>query len=663
MKKYIHLLIIGLFVFNAGAQNNRKLLRSESFWGLHFDKHSSVNDTHIGASLTEEMVDSMLRIARPDYIQVDSKGHPGVSSYPTNVGQRAAGYDKDPLLLIRKVTQKHNVALYVHHSGVMDINYVQLHPEQARFTSEGVSDGQNTSLWGNYATSLLIPQLKELASAYQLDGVWIDGESWAVQPDYQPLALSEFKKETTINSVPKSPAEPGYKELLEFNRKKFVSYIKQYTDEVHREFPHFQICSNWAYSALMPEPIPVTMKLDFLSGDYDPDDALNTANWNSRCLAAQGKPFDLMAWSFVRSSVPKTALQLCQEAASVISMGGGCQVYFRQNEDLSFQPASFHIMKEMADFMLPRREFCKDIVPVPQIGLFYSTAGWKNEVNDVYRPLCVEGIRGTMNALLDGQHAVEVLMTHHLAERMHEYPVIVLPEWNSIEEDMIIRLKDYVKKGGNLLIIGANTTRWFDDILGVKQLGDTKQVSQSLGYNGCFVDVQSQYREVACLSQTKEVARLYKTNDFRYPAGITATVSDYGKGKVAGVYSDIGSLYPGTTSPVFRDFLSDMVNDLYPEPLVRVSGSHRVNVVPVKKDKRFFIQLVNTSGDHGNPKVKGIDEIPVLYNLELSVRTKTKPKSVLVWPEGDRLDCYYEKGQTRFVIPEIKIHSIIEIIE
>lgn len=663
MKKYIHLLIIGLFVFNAGAQNNRKLLRSESFWGLHFDKHSSVNDTHIGASLTEEMVDSMLRIARPDYIQVDSKGHPGVSSYPTNVGQRAAGYDKDPLLLIRKVTQKHNVALYVHHSGVMDINYVQLHPEQARFTSEGVSDGQNTSLWGNYATSLLIPQLKELASAYQLDGVWIDGESWAVQPDYQPLALSEFKKETTINSVPKSPAEPGYKELLEFNRKKFVSYIKQYTDEVHREFPHFQICSNWAYSALMPEPIPVTMKLDFLSGDYDPDDALNTANWNSRCLAAQGKPFDLMAWSFVRSSVPKTALQLCQEAASVISMGGGCQVYFRQNEDLSFQPASFHIMKEMADFMLPRREFCKDIVPVPQIGLFYSTAGWKNEVNDVYRPLCVEGIRGTMNALLDGQHAVEVLMTHHLAERMHEYPVIVLPEWNSIEEDMIVRLKDYVKKGGNLLIIGANTTRWFDDILGVKQLDDTKPISQSLGYNGCFVDVQSQYREVACLSQTKGVARLYKTNDFRYPAGITATVSDYGKGKVAGVYSDIGSLYLGTTSPVFRDFLSDMVNDLYPEPLVRVSGSHRVNVVPVKKDKRFFIQLVNTSGDHANPKVKGIDEIPVLYNLELSVRTKTKPKSVLVWPEGDKLDCYYEKGQTRFVIPEIKIHSIIEIIE
>ena len=119
---------------------------------------------------------------------------------------------------------------------------------------------------------------------------------------------------------------------------------------------------------------------------------MNTANWNARCLAGQGLPYDLSAWRFVRHSVPKTALQLCQEAAAVISLGGGCQMYFRQNEDMSFQPASFDIMREVADFVLPRSDYCKGIKPIPHISLFYSTAGWKQKVNDIYRPFGVNGI-------------------------------------------------------------------------------------------------------------------------------------------------------------------------------------------------------------------------------------------------------------------------------
>src|SRR5690606_11636272 len=169
---------------------------------------------------------------------------------------------------------------------------------------------------------LLIPQMKELALDYKADGVWIDGESWGIYPDYQPEAMMEFRRQTGIRTIPVDAKHPGYKELLEFTRLRFKDYIKHYTDEVHKAAPGFQICSNWAFSAMMPEPIPEDLKLDFLSGDYDPDNALHTANWNTRCLAGQGQPFDLMAWSFVRPNTPKTAVQLCQEAASVISLGG-----------------------------------------------------------------------------------------------------------------------------------------------------------------------------------------------------------------------------------------------------------------------------------------------------------------------------------------------------
>lgn len=31
------------------------------------------------------MIDSLLAVVKPDFIQVDSKGHPGVTSFPTKV--------------------------------------------------------------------------------------------------------------------------------------------------------------------------------------------------------------------------------------------------------------------------------------------------------------------------------------------------------------------------------------------------------------------------------------------------------------------------------------------------------------------------------------------------------------------------------------------------
>ncbi|MDR2915584.1 MAG: hypothetical protein LBV74_12255 [Tannerella sp.] len=658
--KYIFVFLISLFSIGTYSQAKKKLSRTESFWGLHFDRHSQLTDKHLGASLTEGMVDSLLTMGRPDYIQVDSKGHPGVSSYPTKIGQQVESYEKDPLALIRKVTEKKGVSLYVHHSGVMDMNYVRIHPEEGRRLPDGSPDGQNTSLWRNYADKLLIPQVKELAIRYGIDGVWIDGESWAVYPDYHPLAVKDFKAQTGL-AVPLTKDDDHYKEFLEFNRRKFLSYIKHYTNEIHKAAPSFEVCSNWAFSAMMPEPVPEDIGLDFLSGDYDPDNSLNTANWNARCLSGQGLPYDLMAWSFVRPNIPKTALQINQEAASVISLGGGCQVYFRQNEDMSFQPASFGIIKDIADFMLPRREFCKDISIIPQVGLFYSTEGWKESVDDIYRPFGVDDIRGIMDALLDGQQSVEVLMTHHLKEKMSSYPLIVVPEWEKMEDDMVASLKEYVRNGGRLLVIGSSSTRRFEDLLGVSRKKEPVRISLPIGYDERFVVVEGTYREVTCGADTKEMARFYETNDFRYPSGVVATVRKYGKGSIGGIYVDLGKTYLSNTSPVIRDLLADMIAELQPDMMVEVKGSHKVNLVTTSKDNKLLIQLINTSGDHANVKVKGIDEIPVLQDLKITVAMKKKPAYVKVQPEGNELDFSYESGRVNFILPRLEIHSIIEI--
>src|SRR5919202_5746095 len=132
--------------------------RAESFFGLHFDLHPREDDTALGADLTEERVDELLRRVQPDYVQYDCKGHAGWTGYPTKVGWASPGIVKDSLAIWRKVTRQHGVALYVHYSGVWDSVAVRRRPEWARVGPDGARHQDFTSTWGAYVDELLIPQ-------------------------------------------------------------------------------------------------------------------------------------------------------------------------------------------------------------------------------------------------------------------------------------------------------------------------------------------------------------------------------------------------------------------------------------------------------------------------------------------------------------------------
>jgi len=153
-----------------------KLKRADSYFGIHFDLHASEDITDAGKSLTYEMVDTFLDRVRPDFVQIDCKGHPGISSYPTRVGFHVKGFEKDPLALWRKVTSDNNVGLFMHFSGVWDGKVVREHPDWAVVKASGERSTQKVSFFSPYLNTYMIPQLKELSRDYGVDGAWIDGE-------------------------------------------------------------------------------------------------------------------------------------------------------------------------------------------------------------------------------------------------------------------------------------------------------------------------------------------------------------------------------------------------------------------------------------------------------------------------------------------------------
>ena len=63
--------------------------RKDCFFGLHFDFHANAETPDIGADFDESTVERIAREVKPDFIQCDTKGHPGFSSYPTKKGNPA----------------------------------------------------------------------------------------------------------------------------------------------------------------------------------------------------------------------------------------------------------------------------------------------------------------------------------------------------------------------------------------------------------------------------------------------------------------------------------------------------------------------------------------------------------------------------------------------
>src|SRR5687768_17141264 len=115
-------LLLFCFVFcgPSPAAAQKKLRRAESFFGFHFDFHATARDKELGKRFDTDILEDFIRVTKPDYIQIDSKGHPGYSSYPTEVGYSTKSFSRDPMRIWRDVTNKYNVPLYVHYSGIWD---------------------------------------------------------------------------------------------------------------------------------------------------------------------------------------------------------------------------------------------------------------------------------------------------------------------------------------------------------------------------------------------------------------------------------------------------------------------------------------------------------------------------------------------------------------
>ena len=358
----------------------------------------------------------------------------------------------------------------------------------------------------------------------------------------------------------------------------------------------------------------------------------------------------------------KSAVQLEQEAAQIMAMGGGVQFYFQQNRDLSLKPWLATMLSEIGEFCRARQPYCQKAIPVPQIALLYPSSSYQKNAERPYsNPL--GKLEGALNLILDNQHPVEILMEHHLTGKMDQYPLIIIPECDYLEPAFIEELRRYLSGGGNLLIMGTETAKLFEKELDIRSLKVKDENQMFIEADDKIGSIRSAADSVSLNSEMKIISTFYNGSDFMQKGNMAASSANtVGKGKISAIYFNAGSAYNEYKSPVLRDFLNKHISDLFSKEIVTVKGSHLVHVTLNKLNGRMYVNLVNVAGEHTGKNAIGYDEIPSLLNLTVKINTISKPVKILLQPEGRELKVDFNDGFSKVVIPELHIHSILEII-
>ncbi len=659
-------------------------------FGLHYDLHANAADTTLGTRCDADALTAAFERMGAEFVQTDCKGHPGYTSWFSEVEHASVpdGLTHDALACWREATRRLGLPLHCHYSGIWDGAAAAKNPHWVVTPVKPVEQQgelkQNAGGFahevmcprGGYLEEFMIPQMKELVDRYDVDGFWIDGDLWAAQPCYCDRCRAAYREQTGKPEPPAEPTDPDWPTWWKFTLDSFEAYVTRYVEAVHGHRPGVKVCSNWLQTFGHPgEPRVPT---DWISGDNVWAWSLDSGRCECRFISTRGKPWDLMLWNFYYAQrfnkkeyppVAKPAQMLMQEAATVVALGGGVQVYETVPGVRDGRLSGWRADRigEVGRFVKRRRKLCRGSDAFPQIAVLHSEHALWASANgpNLKHGVDLRPVQAAVITLVESQLPVDVLDEWALRPRLSDFPLVVVPEAHRMSDGMLEDLKAYVETGGRLLVTGVDAfDRFGGAFLGVAEgkVAEAQDLAVSGGGGASPLYLErvrlTTVNDATVLSPLYRDVLLDEDSATTHPAAVLRRV---GKGAVAYVPWDVFTVFTGLRYPELRAFVAEVVRELADKRLAAVQGPACVDVVMRRrKNIPLMVHLINNaSGLLLQPNVPAVDEIPRVGPIRLRVPLPAKPRSVISAYDREPIDWSWTRGTLRITVPSVHIHNTI----
>ena len=674
-------------------------------FGVAFDVHATIYDTELSKSLTHESLKRTLEIIKPDWIHGDCKGHMGLTSWPSEIAKMPKGVVKDGLRIYRDVCRELNIPLVVHFTGLWDRQTLLDHPEWVAvgpkgepYSDEGydwmpVPACPNSPFWDE----MMIPNMLEAVEKYDLDGFWIDGDTWANKLCYCHKCKAEFKakygfdapiykeqKSDFVGFVKKQDYSKNYDcsfedwmKWINFHREKYLQNVKKYVDAVHNKKPSCTITTNWLHCFGLTLDRPY--KMDYLSGD----EQLCTKNAmvNGHFYNSLGMDWDISSWSMQNDDKhsnfdTKSLCQYKQDFAYIMACGGACMGNHQPSRTGLVNDFVAKLYGKLGEFVRHRAPFVRHSKSIPQIAVLVSPDDINEQNGDMLiGPNAVhpqfDKIYGLVN-LLTGSHYQYDIFYPDMIGNYDDYEIIMVTGQHRFSDDIMDKLKAYVEIGGKLLVEGIDAIEKFSELLGVEVIGEeiVNEFITPPWQKNIYIPINDEIATSECDYMKVKVksAKAIKPfmnglivgeNETPYPA---VTLNEFGKGKTIGINFDMYEQYYSSFFKRYREIFQYAVELLEPSFIIQdVKAPHYAHLVLKEKEGNLLISCLNQGSIVvNNTKSIFSEDLPEIEKISFKVKTD-KPEKVELIPDNSRLSYFYKDGFLNVEIRNLDFMDIVRV--
>ena len=403
---------------------------------------------------------------------------------------------------------------------------------------------------------------------------------------------------------------------------------------------------------------------------------MDSARFDGRLMQSYGRNWDIMSWGI---SYPvhhvKSALQLQQEAAVIMALGGGFQVYNMQDPQATVKDEwAIPIWAEVSRFVRSRKAFCHNAKPKPDVGVLYSPKAyyscmpqslfWRDNTYNME-------LNGVLMALCDTGRSVNILHTQRIeAQKLSQYQTLVVTDYVEMESGVQEQLCRYVKNGGKLLIVGAQAAENLGKLFGIPMENGADQPVVVLHSQAAAVEMRCPYMRLMDTAPTFQMDECEVEGDLNchnppptiFVAGQIPSfaIYPYGQGSVGVIPVSFGRTYLQESSWELKHFVMNCM-DAMNVGRARVNKTGSVELLVTEKDGKTYVHLVNLLGEHRSQTVKTFESIPAATDIQVAMPLAHAPKFVRLQPENIDIPYTQMENGISIRLPGVELYTIVEI--
>ena len=371
----------------------------------------------------------------------------------------------------------------------------------------------------------------------------------------------------------------------------------------------------------------------------------------------------------------KSAIQLKQEAAIIMALGGGFQIYNMQDPQATVKDEwAIPIWADVSQFVRSRKAFCHNATIVPDVGILYSPKAYYSCMPQTL--FCRDNaynmeLNGVLMALCDTGRSVNVLHTQTVEkEKLSQYQTLIVTDYVEMEPNIQALLEDYVKNGGKLLIIGAQAADNLSNVFDIPMEKGADQPVVVLKGLGSAVEMRCPYMRLLNTNGTFQMDECEVEGDLSCPNPPPTifvaqeipsfAMYQFEQGSVGVIPVSFGRTYLEDQTWELKHFVMDCAKAMgMGRAITNKAGT--VELFVTEKDQKTYVHLINLLGEHRSQNIKTFESIPAATDIQVELPLACTPNFVKLQPENQAIPYTKTNNGICISLPKVELYTIIEI--